>query len=112
MIEQEVVEAYNRRLTVDLNNLKKLTPSQRDAVKHHGSLAEALVTNRDLAMFIHQFRFEINDQLASVVGHGPDANSERVALANQLTGIDAFVTMLKSAVYKRNRVLQAEKDGD
>ena len=46
MIDQEVVEAYNRRLTVDLSNIKDLTASQRDAVKNYGSLAEALIKNR------------------------------------------------------------------
>jgi len=112
MIEHEVVEAYNRRLTVDTSNIKNLTPSQRDAVKHYGSLAEALISNKDLAMFVHHFRFEINDALVSVVGHSAEANAERIALANQLAGIDAFVNSLKRAVYKKNKMLTAEKNLD
>jgi hypothetical protein len=108
MISEEAVDAYNRRLTIDTSNVKKLTPSQRDAVKSYGSLAEALLKNRDLAMFIHHFKFEVNDSLANIRTHTPDANAERVALANQLSGIDSFVNTLKSAVYKRTVLLRAE----
>ena len=59
MISEEAVDAYNKRLTIDTSNYKKLTPSQRDAVKTYGSQAEALLKNRDLAMFIHHFKFEV-----------------------------------------------------
>lgn len=112
MIDQEVVEAYNRRLTIDTSNIKNLTPAQRDAVKQYGSLAENLVANRDLAMFVHHFRFEVNDALVNITGHSAEANAERVALANQLSGLDAFVNSLKRAVYKKNKILSAEKNLD
>ena len=108
MISEEAVEAYNKRLTIDTSNPKKLTPSQRDAVKSYGSLAENLLANRDLAMFVHHFKFEINDAMANIRKHDAEANAERVALANQLSGIDAFVNTLKSAVYKKNVLIRAE----
>jgi len=108
MISEEAIDAYNRRLTMDLSNIKKLTPSQRDAIKSYGSLAEALLTNRDLAMFIHHFRFEVNDALVAITKHNEEANAERVALANQLSGIDAFVNTLKAAVYRKNKLASAE----
>ncbi len=108
MISEEAVEAYNRRLTIDTSNPKKLSPAQRDAVKSYGSLAESLLTNRDLAMFVHHFKFEVNDAMANIRKHDAESNAERVALANQLTGIDAFVNTLKSAVYKRNVLIRAE----
>ena len=108
MISEEAVDAYNKRLTIDTSNYKKLTPSQRDAVKQYGSLAEALLKNRDLAMFIHHFKFEVNDAMANIRSHTPDANAERIALANQLGGIDSFVNTLKSAVYKKNVLIKAE----
>ena len=108
MISEDAVDAYNRRLTVDTSNIKNLTPTQRDAVKQYGSLAEALVVNRDLAMFVHHFKFEVNDALISINGHTPEANAERVALANQLSGIDSFVNSLKRAVYKKNKMFAAE----
>ncbi len=108
MISEEAVDAYNRRLTIDTSNPKKLTPSQRDAVKQYGSLAEALMKNRDLAMFIHHFKFEVNDAMANIRSHTEEANAERIALANQLSGIDSFVNTLKSAVYKKNVIIKAE----
>ena len=110
MISEEAVDAYNRRLTIDTSNVKNLTPSQRDAVKQYGSLAEALIKNRDLAMFVHHFKFEVNDALININAHSEEANAERIAYANQLRGIDGFINSLKSAVYKKNRLLQAEKN--
>jgi hypothetical protein len=109
MISQEAIEAYNTRLTVDTSNAKKLTPSQRDTVKHYGSQAEALLKNRELAMFIHHYKFEITDSLANLTGHSPDDNAARVALANNLSGIDGFVTSLKRAIYHKNKLLAAEQ---
>jgi hypothetical protein len=108
MISEEAVEAYNRRLTVDTSNIKKLTPSQRDAVKVYGSQAETLLTNRDLAMFIHHFKFEVNDAMIGIRSHSADANAERIALANQLAGIDSFINSLKSAIYKKNMLIKSE----
>jgi hypothetical protein len=108
MISEDAVDAYNKRLTIDTSNPKKLTPSQRDAVKQYGSLAESLLTNRDLAMFVHHFKFEVNDAMANIRTHSLEANAERVALANQLTGIDSFVNTLKSAVYKKNVLIRSE----
>lgn len=108
MISEDAVEAYNNRLTIDTSNIKKLTPSQRDAVKAYGSQAEALMKSRELAMFIHHFKFEVNDAMANIRSHSEEANAERIALANQLAGIDSFVNTLKSAVYKKNVLIKAE----
>lgn len=112
MISEEAVDAYNRRLTIDTSNVKKLTPAQRDAVKTYGSTAENLIKNRDLAMFIHHFRFEVNEAMANIRTHTAEANAERIALANQLSGIDAFINTLKSAVYKKNQMIKAEQTPD
>ena len=112
MIDTDVVDAYNRRLTIDTSNIKKLTPQQRDAVKSYGSLAEALLKNRDLAMFIHHFRFEINESLANIRTHTADSNAERIALANQLAGVDSFINLLKSAAYRRSQVLRSENNNN
>lgn len=110
MIESDVVDAYNRRLTVDTSNPKRLTAAQRDAVKTYGSIAEALLKNRDLAMFVHHFRFEINEAIANIRTHTAEANSERVALANQLSGIDSFINLLKSAAYKKTQIQRSEQE--
>lgn len=109
MISEEAIEAYNTKLTVDTSNIKRLTPSQRDAVKSYGSQAEALLKNRDLAMFVHHYKFEISDALANLTGHSPDDNAARIALANNLSGIDGFVTSLKRAIYNKNKVVKFEQ---
>ena len=112
MISEDAIEAYNTRLTVDTSNIKKLTPSQRDAVKHYGSQAETLLKNRDLAMFVHHYKFEITDALANLTGHSDTDNATRIALANNLSGIDGFVTSLKRAIYHRNKIVAFESQPD
>lgn len=105
MITPDAIDAYNTRLTANLNNIRTLSPAQGDRVIAQAQQAQELLNNRDLAMFIHQFKFSLADQLSEVIGHSPDDNSRRVALSNQLTGIDSFVTLLKTAVYYGNRVV-------
>ena len=108
MIEAETVESFNTRLTVDTSDIKKLTPSQRDTIKHYGSQAEALLKNRDLAMFVHHYKFELADNLTNITGHTDVDNVTRIAQANYLSGIDGFVTSLKRAVYHKNKILAWE----
>jgi hypothetical protein len=112
MIETETVESFNTRLTVDTTNLKRLTPGQRDQVKHYGSQAEALLKNRELAMFVHHYKFELADMLVGITGHTEADNQQRIAIAHQLTGIDQFVTSLRRAVYQRNKVVAFESQPD
>ena len=104
MIETETVESFNTRLTVDTSDLKKLTAGQRDTIRHYGSQAEALLKNRDLAMFVHHYKFELADNLTMISGHTEVDNVTRIAQANYLSGIDGFVTSLKRAVYQKNKV--------
>ena len=104
MINDETVEFYNNRLTVDLNTMKKLTPAQADRVRHYGSQAEQLLKSKDLAMFVHHFKFELVDQLAGIRSHSTDDDKQRVALCNELAGIDSFITSLKRAVYLKSKL--------
>jgi len=108
MIDAETVESFNTRLTVDTTDIKRLTPSQRDTIKHYGSQAEALLKSRDLAMFVHHYKFELADSLTNITGHSDVDNITRIAQANYLSGIDGFVTSLKRAVYQRNKILAWE----
>ena len=112
MISEDAIEAYNTRQTVDTSNIKKLTAGQRDSVKTYGSSAEALLKNRDLAMYIHHYKFEITDSLASLTGHSPEDNATRIALANNLSGIDGFVTSLKRAIYHKNKIVASEQHSE
>jgi hypothetical protein len=86
MLTQDAIDAFNTRLTVNLNNIKTMTASELDRVKAHGSTAEALLKNRDLALFIHQHKFDVVDQLTQITGHSVDDNSRRIAFSNQLAG--------------------------
>ena len=104
MIEKDTIDFYNSRLTVDLSQLSKLTPSQKDQVRSYGSQAETLMKNRDLAMFVHHFKFSLADELASIRSHQPDDNAKRIAISNELAGIDNFVNSLKRAVYLKSRI--------
>lgn len=104
MINENSIEFFNSRLTFDYTKTKDLTPIQKDKVRNYGSQAESLLKNKDFALFVHQFKFEITDQLANIRGHTPDENQHRIALSNELTGIDNFINMLKRAVYYKNKI--------
>ena len=109
MIDEATVQAYNSRLTVNIGDLAQLSTAKKDAVKSHGSRAETLLKNADLAMFIHQYKFEVADALSAITGHDSDSNAKRVALSNHLTGIDQFVASLQRAVYMKNRVVSQQE---
>ena len=111
MINENSIDFYNSRLTFDYTKTKDLTPSQKDKIRTYGSQAEALLKNRDLALFIHHFKFDLADQLANLNGHTPDDNSRRVAIANELRGIDQFVATLQRAVYMKNRAVNQAQEG-
>ena len=111
MINEETIDHFNTRLTADLNNIKRMTANQLDQVKAYGSRAEALLKNRDLAMMIHHYKFDVLDAITAIPAHDADSNSRRVALSNQLAGIDQFVASLQRAVYIRNRVVTQQEEG-
>ena len=109
MIDNNTIDFYNSRLTVDISQPSKLTPAQRDRVINYGSLAEGLLMNKDLAMFVHHFKFTLADELASIRSHTLDDNTRRIALSNELAGIDNFVNSLKRAVYLKNRIVSTKE---
>jgi hypothetical protein len=111
MINNDAIDSFNHRLTANLGDLQKLTASQRDNVKAHGSKAETLLLNKDIAMFIHQAKFDIMDQLSAIRGYTEEDNTRRVALSNQLAGIDSFIAGLQRAVYMKNRVVNPMPEG-
>jgi len=111
MIEPSTIDHFNTRLTADLNSIRKMSASQLDEVKAYGSRAEALLKNRDLAMMIHHYKFEVLDAISAIPAHDTDSNARRVALSNQLTGIDQFVATLQRAVYLKNRVVTQQEEG-
>lgn len=109
MIENDVMEAFNNRLTANLTNIKTMTPSQLDRVKTVGTAAENLLKNKDFVLFVRQFQIESVDAQVDVTGHTAEDNALRVALSNQLKGIDNFINLLKRQVYLKNRVVTQQE---
>jgi hypothetical protein len=106
MLDETAVEAFNTRATYSVTDLKNLTVAQQDRVKAQGVSAEALLKNKDLALFFHTTKFEITDQLGSITGHSQDDNNRRIALSNQLSGLNSFIETLKHSVYLKNTVVK------
>ena len=52
MINEEAVNAFNNRLTANLNTIKTMTPAQLDRVKSIGTSAENLLKNKEFILFI------------------------------------------------------------
>lgn len=112
MIAPDTIQAFNNRHRLNLNNIKTMTPSQKDAVITWGSEAENLLTNKSLVQFIHEAKFNIADVLSDIQTHDADSNNQRIALANQLAGIDSVISLLQQAVYYKARVLEARPRED
>ena len=105
MIEQSALDAFNSRVKVNLNNIKTMTPGQLDRIKAQGSEAEALLANKQLAMFIHVTKFDLTDNLSAIIGHGLEDNNRRIAISNQLAGLQSFIDTLQRAAYYKKRVV-------
>ena len=110
MISNDAIEAFNTRLTVNVNTIKSMKPSELDKVKSVGSQAEALLKNRELAVFVHQFKFEVLDAITAITGYTEEDNNRRVALSNQLSGIDGFIASLQRAVHYKNRAVTLQNE--
>lgn len=109
IVREELTEAFNSKPRLDINKLKTMTPSQLDAVKAYGSRAENLLANKEFALFVHHFKFEMTDELSSIAGHTRDDNCKRVALAHNIAGIDKFVESLQRAAYYKNKVVSQQQ---
>lgn len=108
IIDDEMTQAFNAKPRVDINSIKKMTPGQLDSVKVYGSSAENLLKNKDFALFVHHFKFDLADELASIKGHTIEDNFKRVSIAHNIAGIDKFVGSLQSAVFYKNRVVSQQ----
>jgi hypothetical protein len=105
MIEQDIVDAFSNKMAANLNDIKTMTASQLDRVKTIGSAAENIMKNRDFILFVRQFQLEVMDMMTEIRTHTEQDNSARVALANQLSGIDSFIAVLKRARQLKDRVV-------
>ena len=111
MLNDSFVDAFNSRIAVNVNSLKTMTTEQLDRVKGLGNQAEGLLKNRDLALFVHMTRIELLEQQSALRGHTEESNNHRVAISNQLAGLDSFIDTLKTAVSNRNLVVKQQAAG-
>lgn len=109
MIDDTVVESWNSRVRVDLQNIKRMTPAQLDRVKQYGSNAENLLQNKDFAQFIHHYKFDLMEQLATITGHTAEDNNSRIAIAHNLAGLDGFISSLQRARWFRDKVVSQQQ---
>ena len=109
MLKPEAVEAFNSRLLVNPNSIKKMKTSDLDVVKVWGSKAENLIANKDLAQFIHEYKFDLMDQLADIIGYDEESNARRIAIGYKIAGVDDFVNVLKRAIYYKNQAVSHQK---
>jgi hypothetical protein len=108
MIEQDIVDAFSNKMAATVNDIKKMSPAQLDRVKQIGSQAEILLRNREFILFVRQFQLETMDMMTEIRTHTEQDNSARVALANQLSGIDSFIAVLKRARQLKDRVVSQQ----
>jgi len=108
IVDPELVQAFNQKLRLDINSLKKMTASQLDAVKVYGTAAENLLRNKDFALFVHHFKFDLTDELTAISGHETQDNAKRVSIAHNIAGIEKFVSQLQRAVYFKDRVVSSQ----
>lgn len=112
MIEQDIVDAFSNKLAANINDIKKMSPAQLDRVKATGTSAENLLSNREFILFIRQFQLETMDALTEIKGYSEEYNNMRVALSNQLAGIEGFIQVLKRAQYLKNRVVTQQTNAE
>jgi hypothetical protein len=108
IIDDELTVAFNAKPKLDINKIKKMSPGQLDHIKAYGSGAENLLANKDFALFVHHFKFDLADELSGINGHTADDNCKRVALAHNIAGIDKFVSSLQRAVYFKNSAVSLQ----
>jgi len=112
MINEELTQAFNAKPKLDPTSLRKMTPGQLDGVKVYGSAAENLLKNKDFALFVHHFKFDMADTMTSVIGHTPEENAMRLALVHNIGGIEKFVAYLQNAVQYKNRAVNQQSPAD
>jgi hypothetical protein len=112
IIDQDLTDAFNNKPRASINKIKTMSPSQLDSVKVYGSAAENLLNNKDFALFVHHYKFEMCDRLTDVKGHTEEDNTKRIAIAHNIAGIDEFVKTLQQAVFYKNQAVSKQAPTD
>ena len=107
MLTELQISAHNSR--VSSINLNKMTVDEQSRHVAHGGTAERILADQELAKFIVAVKFDIMDELGGLSTHTEDSNNKRIALGNQIAGLDRLIDTLKSAVTTKDRILVIQK---
>ena len=110
MINDELTDAWNSRVKIDLQNIKRMSASQLDRIKSYGSSAENLLSNREFAVFVHHYKFDLMNTLSGITGHTAEDNASRIAISHNLAGIDGFIASLQKAKWYKDKVVSQQTD--
>jgi hypothetical protein len=109
IIREDLTEAFNLKPKTDINSIKKMTPSQLDNLKVYGSAAENLLKNKDFALFVHHYKFDMADELSAIKNHTAEDNCKRISIAHMIAGVDKLVESLQRAVYLKNHAVSLQQ---
>ena len=112
IINDELTQAFNAKPRLDINTIKKMTSGQLDNVKAYGSAAENLLKNKDFALFVHHFKFDMAAELTLIKGHSEENNCQRVSIAHNIAGIEKFIDSLQRAVYFKNQAVSLQNPAE
>ena len=107
MLTPEQIAAYNTR--VSHTNINKLSADEQTQAINTGTDAQILLDNGSLALFINSVKFDIIEELGTMSSHTEEINNKRIALANELAGIERFVDSLRYAVNFKERLVTLQK---
>jgi len=108
MLYDELTDAWNSRVKVDLQHISKMSAGQLDRIKNYGSSAENLLNNKEFAAFVHHYKFELMNVLSGITGHTPEDNNNRIAISHNLAGIDGFISSLQKAKWYKDKVVSQQ----
>jgi len=109
IINEELTAAFNAKPKLDINKIKKMTPGQLDQIKAYGSGAENLLANKDFALFVHHYKFELMEQMAAINGYSAEADAHRIAAVHNMGGINNFIASLQKASWYKNKVVVSQQ---
>jgi hypothetical protein len=112
IINDELTQAFNAKPKLDINTIKKMSPGQLDNIKAYGSAAENLLKNKDFALFVHHFKFDMAAELTAIKGHNEENNGQRVSIAHNIAGIEKFIDSLQRAVYFKNQAVSLQSPAE
>jgi len=94
--------------SIDTNNIAKLSASEQDKIKVRGSLAENLINNVDLQTFVIDYKKTLYKELTAIQGYTNEHDAKRLAITQQIVGIEGFVDYLAKQVDNKNKVVNLQ----